>query len=127
VAVPGEFDGAEADRLVPTAPSRLAVRSVGRIRFVRTTEIDWIEATDYYSKLHLGDRSFLVRESMTSLEGKLAPRHFVRIHRSSIVNVERVREIRTRHSGGHTVILHDGTRLRLSRSRRGALRSLLPR
>lgn len=110
-----------------SAPAnRLAVRSVGRVRFVRTDAIDWIEAADYYSKLHLGSKSFLIRRSMKSLEKVLDRRRFVRVHRSSIVNVDRVREIRTQVHGGYGVILQDGTQVRLSRGRRRALQRLLP-
>ena len=106
-------------------PPRLAVRSAGRIRFVRPDAIDWIEAADYYAKLHVGGGSYLIRRSMGALEEDLDPVGFARIHRSAIVNLDRVREIRPRLHGGHTVILSDGTRLRLSRGRRRVLQDLL--
>jgi len=120
------IDGEASRSSSPTPLTRLAVRSVGRVRFVRTAAIDWIEAADYCSKLHVASTSFLIRRSMKSLETSLDPRRFVRVHRSSIVNVERVREIRTRRHGGYSVVLRNGTELRLSRGRRRALQTLLP-
>jgi len=106
---------------------RLAVRTSGRIYFLRTEEIDWIEAADYYVKLHVGSKSHLMRESMNKLEKQLDPEMFLRVHRSSIVNLDRVKEL---HAGGgtdHAVVLQDGTRLKLSRSRRERLNRLLNR
>ena len=105
---------------------RLAVRSGGRIYFLRTEEIDWIEAADYYVKLHVGPKSHLMRESMSKLEKQLDPDRFLRVHRSSIVNLDRVKELHGRGSD-QAVILHDGTRLKLSRSRRERLNRLLDR
>lgn len=127
LASSGSFgaDGGGAEPPSPAPLTRLAVRSLGRVRFLRTAAIDWIEAADYYARLHVGDRSFLIRRSMKSLEESLDPRRFVRIHRSSIVNVERVREIRARLNGAYSVTLRDGTKVRLSRSRRRALQTLL--
>ena len=104
---------------------RLAVRTSGRIYFLRTEEIDWIEAADYYVKLHVGTKSHLMRESMNKLEKQLDPEMFLRVHRSWIVNLDRVKEL---HAGGgtdHAVVLQDGTRLKLSRSRRERLNRLL--
>jgi two-component system LytT family response regulator len=118
---------------VPSGPApspfahRLAVRTSGRIYFLRTEEIDWIEAADYYVKLHVGTKSHLMRESMNQLEKQLDPDMFLRVHRSSIVNLDRVKEL---HAGGgtdHAVVLQDGTRLKLSRSRRERLNRLLNR
>jgi two-component system LytT family response regulator len=121
----GRDGGLEAPDLTAGPARRLAVRSTGRVRFVRSEAIDWIEAADYYSRLHTGGRSVLIRESMKSLAERLDPRRFVRIHRSAIVNVDRVVEVQTRLHGGHTVTLGDGTRLPLSRSRRRALKALM--
>ncbi len=104
--------------------SRLAVKSSGRVVFLRAEEIDWIGAADYYVELHVGQKSHLLREPMTKLETKLDPRRFVRIHRSSIVNVDRVSEVRNTPHGDWSVVLHDGTTLRMSRSRREKLREL---
>ena len=94
------------------------MRSTGRVHFVRTSEIDWCEAAGNYVRLHVGDESHLFRETMNGLESKLDPRHFVRIHRSTIVNVERIEELRSSLGGECTVFLRDGTKLTLSRGYR---------
>ncbi|MCP3980685.1 MAG: response regulator transcription factor [bacterium] len=107
-----------------TAPSflrRLSIKSAGRVLFLDTDEIDWIEAADYYVKLHVGERSHLVRESLNRLEQRLDPSAFMRIHRSTIVNLGRIKELRTQSHGDCTVCLADGTELRLSRGRRDLL------
>lgn len=101
---------------------RLVVKTAGHIRFVRVDELDWIEAADYCAKLHAGERVHVIRESLQALEGRLDPARFFRVHRSAIVNLDRVRELQPDPQGGeHIVVLQDGSRLRLSRSRRGAL------
>jgi two-component system LytT family response regulator len=102
---------------------RFMVRSAGRIVFLKAGEIDWIEAADYYARLHVGTNAYLIRESMNDLEARLDPNAFVRIHRSAIVNLDRVREMRPLFRGELTVILHDGTQLRMSRGRREDLES----
>lgn len=91
-------------------------------RIVPLDEIDWIGADDYYAAVHVGGRRHLLRESMASLEERLDPAHFVRVHRAAIVNVRRIREVR-----GNVIVLTDGTRLPVSRRRRGALASALER
>lgn len=105
--------------------TRIAVRLNGRIRFVQTGEIDWIEAADYYSCLHVGKRSYLIRRTMKSLESELDPGRFLRVHRGAIVQVDRVVELERLEHGGYSVLLTDGTRVKLSRGRRGALEYLL--
>jgi two-component system LytT family response regulator len=100
---------------------RFMVRSAGRVVFLKADEIDWIEAADYYARLHVGGHSYLLRESMNDLEAALDPDVFVRIHRSAIVNLDRVREMRSLFRGEQMVILSDGTQLRMSRSRREEL------
>jgi two-component system, LytTR family, response regulator len=104
---------------------RLAIRDSGRIFVVRVAEIDWIEAYDYYVQLHLHGRAHLLRERMHHLEARLDPRRFVRIHRSAIVNIERVKELQPFFHGEYTVLLEDGTRLKLSRTYRDRLELLL--
>ena len=94
------------------------MRSTGRVHFVRTSEIDWCEAAGNYVRLHLHDESHLFRETMNGLESKLDPRHFARIHRSTIVNVERIEELRSSFGGECTVFLRGGTKLTLSRGYR---------
>jgi len=105
--------------------SRLMVKSAGRVFFLKADEIDWIEAADYYVKLHVGRKSHLLRESLSELESKLDPEKFLRTHRSSIVNLDRVREMHPLPGGEYAVLLHDGTELKLSRARREHLRRLL--
>src|SRR5215467_10364660 len=78
-------------RISPRRPERLAVKSAGQVLFLKLAEIDWIEAADYYACLHVGARSHLLRRSMAELEQDLDPKAFCRIHRSAIVNLERVR------------------------------------
>ena len=83
--------------------------------FVKTDEIDWIEAAGDYVSLHVGKKSHLLRESMSGMETKLDAKRFVRIHRSTIVNVERIKELRPYFHGDYIVYLKDKTELRLSR------------
>ncbi len=95
--------------------SRILVKDDGRMFFVKTTEIDWIEADRNYVRLHVGKIAHTIRERISHLEETLDPRLFARIHRSTIVNLNRVREMQQWFSGDYVVILEDGTRLRLSR------------
>lgn len=99
-------------------PHRLVVRATGRVLFLHINEIDWIEAQGNYVRLHLGKESHLIRETMNAIERRLDPRHFVRIHRSAIVNIERVRETQPWLGGDCVVFLRDNTRLSLSRNYR---------
>jgi two-component system LytT family response regulator len=98
------------------AQSRIAVKSMGRITFVKSATIDWIEAADYYACLHVGDKTHLFRRSIADLNGELDANSFCRIHRSTIVNLNRVAELSLDSNGDSEVVLDDGTRLRLSRS-----------
>jgi len=100
---------------------RFVVKSGGRIFFVRTAEIDWIEAAGNYVKLHVGNDSHLIRETMNAVEGRLSPDAFVRIHRCHIVNIEQVRELQPWFNGEYVVFLKNGTRLTLSRGYRERL------
>jgi two-component system LytT family response regulator len=130
LAMLAEF-GAAGAAVAPRAPQspfadRLAVKTGGRTYFLRADEIDWIEAADYYVKLHVGGKEHLLRESMNKLEKELDPQRFLRVHRSSIVNLDRVKELHGR-GNEHAVVLQDGTRLKLSRSRREKLNTLLHR
>ncbi len=104
---------------------RILVREGGTVSFQPVDGIDWIEAADYYAKLHVGDTIQLVRYTMNELEKQLDPRRFVRIHRSAIVNVTRVKEIRVDYQNHHVVILHNGKRVPLSRRRRDALEGVM--
>lgn len=95
--------------------SRFVVRSVGKMLLIDVADVDWIEAAGNYVRLHHGGECHLLRETMTALEGRLDPSRFVRIHRSTIVNLDRVKELRHILHGDYAVILRDGTRLTLSR------------
>ncbi|RME89923.1 MAG: DNA-binding response regulator [Verrucomicrobia bacterium] len=108
-------------------PDRLAVRSGGRVFFVRIPDIDWVEAADNYVNLHVGKESHLVRETLTAMEKRLEPHQFVRISRSALVNLDRIRELQPLFHGDYAVILRDGTRLNLSRTHRERLRRFLER
>lgn len=104
---------------------RLVVRSGGRILILRVSEIDWIEAASNYVRLHAGGSDYLLRETMTALESKLDPMQFVRIHRSTIVQVDRIRELEPLFQGDYVVVLEDSTRLTSSRGYRERLQELL--
>jgi two-component system LytT family response regulator len=103
---------------------RLVVRSVGRVFFLKTDEVDWIEAAGNYVRLHVGREGHLLRETMSRLEAKLNPDKFLRIHRSTLVNIDRIKELQPLFSGDYTVILRDGKQLTLSRSYRDKLLEL---
>lgn len=104
---------------------RLVVKSQGRLFFLRTDEIDWIEAAGNYVRLHVGSASHLLRETMNAIEGRLDPDKFFRIHRCRIVNIERIQELQPWLNGEYAVILRDGTRLTLSRGYREKLQDRL--
>ena len=109
----------------PRALDRLAIKSVGEILFVRISEIDWIEAADYYACLHVGPRRHLLRRSMADLEKELDPKAFCRIHRSTIVNLARVERMEINADGEYGVLLGNGTSLRMSRRYSKELQSRL--
>ena len=109
----------------PKHLERLVIKSGGRIFFLKVEEIDWIEAEGDYMNLHVGNASHLLRETMSDLAAKLDPEKFLRIHRSTIVNVERVKEIQPFFKGEHVVTLKDGKKLKMSRSYREKLEALL--
>ncbi len=104
---------------------RLVVKSAGRIVFLRAEEIDWIEAAGNYLKIHAGPETHLLRETMNTMQQRLSSDHFARIHRSTIVNLDRIRELQPAFHGEYVVILRDGVQLTLSRSHRDTLAHLL--
>ena len=104
---------------------RLVIKAGGRVFFIKTEEIDWIEAEGKYVRLHVGRESHLLREAIGSLEAQLDPEKFMRIHRSTIVNIDRIRELQPWFHNEYRVILRDGTELMLSRSCRKKLGDLL--
>ena len=105
--------------------SRIVVKVAGHVRFVRVEELDWIEAADYCVKLHAAGKVHVIRESLQALEQRLDPVRFFRVHRSAIVNLDRVRELAPDPRGEHLVVLENGTRLKLSRGRRAELEARL--
>ena len=111
-----------------TAPAsyldRIAVKSVGRIDYVGTAQIDWIETAGNYLSLHCGRETHLVRETMSQIETQLDPKVFLRIHRSTIVRIEAVQSVEPQSNGDRAVTLRDGTELTLSRSYRDNARSV---
>jgi two-component system LytT family response regulator len=111
----------------PEAPKldRLIVKSGGRVFFLRTDDLDWIEAAGNYVRLHLGEESHLFRETMNRMESRLDPKRFVRIHRSRIVNTERIKELQPWLGGEYVVVLRNGSRLPLSRGYRDKLQEQL--
>jgi two-component system LytT family response regulator len=104
---------------------RLVVKSGGRLFFLRADEIDWVEAAGNYVRLHVGSTSYLLRETMNAIEGRLDPEKFFRIHRCRIVNMERIQELQPWLNGEYAVLLRTGTRLTLSRGYREKLQERL--
>ena len=109
----------------PPVMDRLIVKSAGRVLFLRATEIDWIEAADYYACLHVGANTHLLRRSMSDLERELDPKTFCRIHRSAIVNTARVRELRLDSNGEYELSIESGAKLKVSRGYREKLQERL--
>lgn len=103
---------------------RLSIPGNGRISLVQTNDIDWIEADGNYVRIHTGNRQHELRETLSELEKKLDPAVFLRIHRSTIVNVRRIQEIQAWFHGYHRVLLADGTELRMSRYQHEVARRL---
>ena len=104
---------------------RLVIKSAGRIFFLSDAEVDWIEAADNYVRLHTGSESHLLRETMNNLEKKLDPNQFLRIHRSRIVNIQRVKELRPLFRGEYDIMLKDGTRVETGRGYRDRVQKLM--
>src|SRR6185503_16068948 len=105
--------------------TRVMVKGTGRVVLLKVDEIDFIEADGNYAKLHVGRKAHLLREKMHDLEGRLDPAKFVRIHRSIIVNLDRIKEMHPHFNGDYIVVLDDGRQLRLSRTRRENLEAKL--
>jgi two-component system LytT family response regulator len=135
IAKRGEADGAvDKERLRSLVASltaeqrekqRIVVKSSGRVFFVKVDDIDWIEAEGNYVRLHMGAQSHLLRETMKGMEQVLDVSQFIRIHRSTIVNADRIRELQPLFHGEYAVILRDGTRLVASRGPDNRLKKLL--
>jgi two-component system, LytTR family, response regulator len=132
------FDNARFERALGRAKERIAqgrnpprtvewlsVKSAGQVSFLKISEIDWIEAADYYSCLHVGGKAHLLRRSLSELDQELDQAVFCRIHRSTIVKLDRVRGLKLNKNGEFDVLLDTGIRLRLSRRYRKQLQSRL--
>jgi two-component system LytT family response regulator len=111
----------------PSFLSRIPVTQNGRIRLLPVTEIERIEALGNYARLHTRKGAYEIRETLQSLEQKLDPEKFVRIHRSTIINIDLVQEVQPWFRGGHLVIMKDGSELRLSRYQHDAIEKLTGR
>ena len=122
-----EYAGAEKGGLVKRKSylTRFMIKTGSRVVFVNASDVDWITADNYYIKLHVNGKSHLLRISMNELEEKLDPKRFLRIHRSTIINFDRVKELHQNPNGEYIVVLKNGTELKLSRSRRERLDALL--
>jgi two-component system, LytTR family, response regulator len=109
----------------PARLERVAVKNGGEVLFLKMAEIDWIEAADYYVCLHVGARAHLLRRSMTDVEKEFAAASFCRVHRSAIVNLEKVRRLENAADGGAEVVLASGARVAVSRRFRKGLEGRL--
>jgi two-component system LytT family response regulator len=109
----------------PRHLTRIVIRADGRTVLLKVADVEWIEAADYYARIHSGGKSYLLRETMNELEAKLDPEVFFRVHRSAIVNLEKVKEIQPYTRGEHVVIMSGGAKVRLSRGRREKLEERL--
>ena len=100
---------------------RLTIKDNGRVFFVRVTDVDWFEAHGNYVRVHVGTTTHLIREALSVVEASLSPDRFARIHRSTVVNIDRIRELQPWFAGDYIVLLKDGTQLKLSRTYRDQL------
>jgi len=108
-----------------SAVDRLPIKINGRIMVIRVADIDWIEADGDYVSVHVGGKTWLMRETIAAVELRLALSGFVRIHRSTLVNAERVKELQPQDKGEYTVVLNDGTELKLTRHYRTSVERLV--
>lgn len=104
---------------------RVAIKSAGRIYFLQADAVDWVEGAGDYLSLHSGDKAHLIRETMAEFYSKLDPKKFLRIHRSAIVNIEKIKEIHPMYKGEYVITLTNGKRLKSSRGYRQELQNLL--
>ena len=112
--------------LSPEGPiDRVVIKSGGRIYFLRVEEIDWVEGAGDYLSLHAGGQTHLIRETMGNFHSRLDSKKFLRVHRSTIINIERVKDIRPLSKGEYVITLTSGVRLNSSRGYRQALQGLL--
>ena len=123
--------GAAAAVAAPPSPpaattiNRLTVKTDGRVRFIDVASVDWFEARGNYVRLHVGTTTHMVRETISAIEAALNPSQFARIHRGTIVNIDRIRELQPWFAGDYLMILKDGTQLKLTRTYRDQLQTRL--
>jgi two-component system LytT family response regulator len=106
-------------------PERLVVRVGPKIVFVRVADVDWVASEANYVRLHVGGRSYLLRETLSSLVERLSPEDFIRIHRSTVVNVNRIKEIHPMFKGTYHIRLEDGTELTSTLTYRDRIHELI--
>ena len=104
---------------------RITIKTDGRVFVIKVSDVDWFEAQGNYVRVHAGKQAHLIRETITAVESSLNPAQFARIHRSTIVNLDRIRELQPWFAGDYLVILKDGTQLKLSRTFRDQLQARL--
>jgi two-component system LytT family response regulator len=117
----------EEIRTKPVHLERLVIKMNGHVFFVKADEIDWLEAEGNYVRLHTGKESYLLRDTISALESQLDPKKFIRVHRSAIVNIDRITELQPWFHGEYRIILGEGVQLTLSRTYREKLHELLGR
>jgi len=106
-------------------PGRLPIKRDGSVTFVRTDDIDWLEADGDYVRIHAGKATHVVRDTIAEVTSKLPAERFVRVHRSIVVNTERIREVQPWFKGDYVLILNDGTKLRSGRTYRTVVQTLI--
>lgn len=111
----------------PVHLERLVIKMNGHVFFIKADEIDWLEAEGNYVRLHAGKESYLLRDTISALESQLDPKKFIRVHRSAIVNIDRITELQPWFHGEYRIILREGVQLTLSRTYREKLHDLLGR
>jgi two-component system LytT family response regulator len=125
----GDLATAPGHLSLPAPPQRhaerLTVKTDGRVYFVKSDAVDWVAAEGNYVRVHAGNTSHLIRETISAVEAQLDPAQFCRIHRSTIVNLDRIREMQAWFAGDYMVILKDGAKLKLSRTYRDRLQARL--
>lgn len=108
-----------------TRKTRIPIKTDGRVMLLPVEEIDWVESSDNYVKIHANKAVYTVRQTLQNMEQSLSPADFVRVHRGSLVNVSRIREIQPWFNGEYVVLLRDGTQVKTSRGYRGRLEALM--
>lgn len=127
ISLTTDTESTENERRSAAPLTRILLKGKEHISVLPVEEIDWIESAGDYVYVHTKGQKHLIRETLTSLEENLDPMHFVRIHRSAIVNIKKVRSLRPTESGDYDIFLTDGTQLKLSRNHRARFQQLLQR